>query len=92
MRMHAQTATIENGKVRIPREATWLADYIYELITFPKSKYDDQVDSTSQALRWLTVEGMEPSIFTYYKHEIAKSRGITIADVNGMLRKGRLVR
>lgn len=92
MRMHAQTATIENGKVRIPREAPWLADYIYELITFSKSKYDDQVDSTSQALRWLTVEGMEPSIFTYYKHEIAKSRGITIADVNGMLRKGRLVR
>jgi hypothetical protein len=29
---------------------SWLDDYIVELIGFPGTKYDDQVDSTTQAL------------------------------------------
>ena len=53
MRLNAQTATIENGFVYLPREAPWLADYLHELTTFPNSKYDDQADSTSQALAWI---------------------------------------
>jgi predicted phage terminase large subunit-like protein len=52
MRLHAQTGAIENGFVYLPREAHWLAEYLHELTTFPNSKYDDQVDSTSQALAW----------------------------------------
>jgi predicted phage terminase large subunit-like protein len=52
MRLHAQTATIENGFVLVPSNAHWLADYMHELTTFPNGKYDDQVDSTSQALAW----------------------------------------
>jgi len=52
MRLHAQTATIENGFVYLPREAHWLADYLHELTVFPNGRYDDQVDSTSQALAW----------------------------------------
>jgi len=31
MRLHAQTALIENGFVRLPGEARWLADAISEL-------------------------------------------------------------
>ena len=52
MRLHAQTATIENGFVHLPDEAHWLADYIAELTAFPASRHDDQVDSTAQALAW----------------------------------------
>lgn len=52
MRMHAQTAMIENGLVYLPHEVHWRADYLHELVTFPKGKYDDQVDSTAQALDW----------------------------------------
>jgi predicted phage terminase large subunit-like protein len=52
MRLHAQTGAIENGFVYLPGEAHWLAEYLHELTTFPNSKYDDQVDSTSQALAW----------------------------------------
>ena len=52
MRLHAQTATIENGFVHLPEEAHWLADYVSELIPFPAGRYDDQVDSTAQALAW----------------------------------------
>ena len=53
MRLHAQTAVIENGFVWIPDTAPWLADYVQELTTFPKAKYDDQADSTAQALQWI---------------------------------------
>ena len=50
MRLHAQTAWFENGFVFLPRSAPWLADYVTELTGFPGTKYDDQVDSTTQAL------------------------------------------
>jgi predicted phage terminase large subunit-like protein len=52
MRLHAQTAQIENGFVFLPDEAPWLADYLAELAAFPVGRHDDQVDSTSQALAW----------------------------------------
>src|SRR4029077_9815195 len=48
MRMHAQTAMIENGFVHLPKEAAWLPEYLHELTAFPKGKHDDQVDSTAQ--------------------------------------------
>jgi predicted phage terminase large subunit-like protein len=49
MRMHAQTAMIENGFVYIPETAPWLGEYLHEIGTFPKGKHDDQVDSTAQS-------------------------------------------
>src|ERR1700719_2886005 len=52
MRLHAQTATIENGFVHLPEAAHWLPDYLAEFMLFPKARYDDQVDSTAQALAW----------------------------------------
>ena len=54
MRLHAQTGAIENGFVYLPKAAPWLDDYLLELLTFPKSRHDDQVDSTSQALAFLS--------------------------------------
>jgi predicted phage terminase large subunit-like protein len=52
MRMHSVTSTIENGFVYIPEKADWLPQYMHEMAVFPNGKYDDQVDSTSQALDW----------------------------------------
>ncbi|WP_310053788.1 phage terminase large subunit [Agrilutibacter niabensis] len=69
MRMLAQTPEIENGNVLIPKQAAWLPDYVQELTTFPKGKYDDQVDSTAQAIKWITGEGREPNIIRFYKEE-----------------------
>ena len=60
MRMHAQTAMIENGFVHLPKEAAWLAEYLHELTVFPKGKHDDQVDSTAQMLDWFK-DGGAPS-------------------------------
>ena len=69
MRMHAQTALIENGFVFLPEKAPWLAVYLHELTTFPMSKHSDQVDSTSQALAWINAGYFGPSmgIFHYYR-------------------------
>jgi predicted phage terminase large subunit-like protein len=50
MRMAAQTNQIEGGYVYIPEQAAWLDEYLHELSLFPNARYDDQVDSTSQAL------------------------------------------
>jgi predicted phage terminase large subunit-like protein len=53
MRLHLQTALFANGNVFLPRHASWLADYVAELTGFPNTKFDDQVDSTTQALQFL---------------------------------------
>jgi len=52
MRMHSVTSTIEHGFVHLPDKAPWLAEYLHELASFPNGRFDDQVDSTSQALDW----------------------------------------
>ena len=69
MRLLAQTATIENGFVHLPKDAPWLLDYLTEMTSFPMAKHDDQVDATSQALGWLASELWKPGmgIFNYYK-------------------------
>jgi predicted phage terminase large subunit-like protein len=36
-RMYSVTNMIENGVVAIPETAPWLAEYLHELTTFPKS-------------------------------------------------------
>ena len=61
MRLHAQSATIENGFVWLPEEAPWLADYLAELAAFPAGRHDDQVDSTAQALAWARAKRAEPA-------------------------------
>jgi len=60
MRMHAQTAMIENGFVHLPDAAPWLAQYLHEITTFPNGRHDDQVDSTAQMLDWFK-RGAGPS-------------------------------
>jgi predicted phage terminase large subunit-like protein len=55
MRLRAQTAKIEGGFVLFPKQAHWLDTYLRELISFPNSKYDDQVDSAVFALAWSTL-------------------------------------
>lgn len=55
-RLMAQAARFEAGQVFLPREASWLADYLGELLAFPLARNDDQVDATSQALKYLTAK------------------------------------
>jgi len=57
MRLHALTHLFEAGLVHLPEQAPWLPDYRTELLGFPGSKFDDQVDSTTQALDYLYNKG-----------------------------------
>jgi len=70
MRLHAQTAMIENGFVRVPEKAPWLVEYLNEMTVFPNGRHDDQVDSTAQMLDWFK-DGDVPSsnagIFELYR-------------------------
>jgi len=74
MRMHTVTNAIENGFVHLPDKAAWLGEYLHELTSFPKGKYDDQADSTSQGLDWFKQECMTPKygLFEYYRQEAEK--------------------
>src|SRR6516165_4080500 len=60
-----QTAMIENGFVRIPETAPWLAEYLHEISVFPKGKHDDQADSTAQFLDWFKTPMPGWGIFEY---------------------------
>jgi hypothetical protein len=78
MRMHAQTAMIENGFVNLPDTAPWLNAYLHELASFPNGRHDDQVDSTAQMLDWFK-RGSGPSsnagIFELYRRRAEEARG-----------------
>jgi predicted phage terminase large subunit-like protein len=67
MRLHAQTAMIENGFVHIPESAFWLAEYLHEMTVFPNGKHDDQVDSTAQFLDWFKKPFPGQGIFELYR-------------------------
>lgn len=54
IRAQRASSVPEGGRFAIPAENSvpWLRDYFIELTTFPASRHDDQVDSTSQFLNW----------------------------------------
>lgn len=54
-RAHAVSPLFEARNVFVPHPSIcpWVGDYIEELITFPNSKYKDQVDATTMALNRL---------------------------------------
>lgn len=79
-RMSTATSTIENGFVHLPDKAAWLGEFVHELASFPNGKYDDQADSTSQAIAWLK-QGMEClGLIDWYKEQDAKMGGHTALD------------
>ena len=73
MRMRSATSTIENGFVYLPEKAEWLAEYLHEMAIFPNGKYDDQVDSTSQALDWVRGRSYPYGVLEYHKQLAEKT-------------------
>ncbi len=53
-RAHAVTPVIESGRVYLPERAAWTADYVATLGVFPNGVHDDDVDSTTQALAYMS--------------------------------------
>ena len=70
MRLHSVTSTIENGFVHLPEKADWLPAYLHELSVFPNGKFDDQVDSTSQALDWFKSSTAKFGVLEWLNREL----------------------
>lgn len=52
-RMSNQSPKVEGGHVRLQQSAPWRELFLAEVAAFPNGKFDDQVDSMSQALLML---------------------------------------
>ena len=63
MRLGAQSIKFEQGSVLLPAYAPWLQEYVREITGFPGTKFDDQVDSSSQALDYIGSKGYGVSVF-----------------------------
>ena len=72
MRMHSVTGMIENHFVHLPTEAAWLDDFLAEVGNFPRSKYNDQVDSVSQALNWVMSKPNVTGLVDFYRSEVVR--------------------
>lgn len=57
LRAEGVSGRFEAGRIHIPRHAPWLSDCLTEMDQFPEGAYDDFVDSTTQAISWLTRYG-----------------------------------
>jgi len=57
-RLMGVSAMIQAGRLFLPERAHWLGDYTGELLGFPASRHDDQVDATAQLLAWVQEKDM----------------------------------
>jgi predicted phage terminase large subunit-like protein len=53
-RMSRHEGRFEAGRLLLPTEAPWLADFENELLAFPNGRYDDQVDALMLTLDWFS--------------------------------------
>ena len=66
LRAESVAPLLAGGRCKFPRRAPWLAEFIDEHCSFPNGAHDDQVDSTSLALRRLQdvdLWGGDPTVF-----------------------------
>lgn len=72
-RASAVSATVEAGRMFLPVQAPWLADFESELLTFPNAPHDDQVDSVSQFLAWARDKNYGPGsgFLAFYAQQAA---------------------
>jgi predicted phage terminase large subunit-like protein len=64
-RMSRQQGRFEAGRILLPNEAFWLADFESELLAFPYGRYDDQVDALLLFLDWFAQheQYIQPIVF-----------------------------
>lgn len=86
-RLYNQTPLMASGRFFLPQQAPWLRDYIHELITFPRGRYNDQVDSTSQALEWIAAHSNRKDSFKAYFMEPDSTDELHAAFYNAALRR-----
>lgn len=68
-RAHSVSPAIEAGRVFLPEESDWLADYLNELTLFPNAVHDDRVDSTTTALDYI-IHLPDTGLLDYYANQM----------------------
>lgn len=66
-RAFAVTPLVESGRVFLPEGEPWVLDYVAQLGQFPNAAHDDDVDSTTQALNWLSHGKSTTGLIDYYR-------------------------
>lgn len=61
-RLDAASSMIEAGDLLLPAEAPWLATFKSELLGFPSTRHDDQVDALSQLMNWVDSRNDGPGV------------------------------
>jgi len=56
-RANAAAPTWEAGRIWVPEDAPWVADFLAELYSFPRGKHDDQVDMLTQLIKHAIIDG-----------------------------------
>lgn len=75
-RLEGVSGYLESGRVLLPKDALWLACFEAELCGFPGAAYDDQVDSTTQAI--LALIRSEPNVVSLKLYPSSSStEGVT---------------
>lgn len=69
-RLLGVTPMLESGKVKLPEQTIWLAEFRRELLSFPSAKHDDQVDALTQGLSHMRERLEEPGIIGYYRGQV----------------------
>src|SRR5260221_14780607 len=86
--MAPQTEPIEAGDDHLPARAPWVEEFKKEILSFPASKHDDQIDALSQALQRAFAPGPPVAVFGSYGRgsesssklsRVILSRGATFA-------------
>jgi predicted phage terminase large subunit-like protein len=62
VRLQGISPMIEAGQLILPKEVVWLADFEYELLGFPNTRFDDQVDALSQMLEWVRARSWDVNV------------------------------
>jgi predicted phage terminase large subunit-like protein len=52
-RLREHVNAIRSGIVALPEAASWVAEFIDEILQFPDGRFDDQVDALTQFLDWI---------------------------------------
>lgn len=71
-RAFAVTPLIESGRVFLPDGADWVADFVASLAAFPNAVHDDDVDSTTQGLGYLSRGSGIEGWMRYYDEKLAE--------------------
>jgi predicted phage terminase large subunit-like protein len=81
------------GNVFLPSHASWKEEYIDQMTRFPKGRYDDMVDMTSQALSRLkdfVASGPPPPVVKPHFTALRKGRTVTSELTGGQISKSYL--